>query len=130
MQNKPETVSLLKVQYRMNDEIMHFSSEWFYQGELKSAPEVKYRGILDYDTPIEWVNTEGMNCNEEFVGESFGRINKSEAVPSITKLNHYINKLGKDRFLEERIDVRLMSPYKQLAKYLRHLTKRAAILNT
>ena len=49
------------------------------KGELKSAPEVKYRGILDYDTPIEWVNTEGMNCNEEFVGESFGRINKAEA---------------------------------------------------
>ncbi len=80
--NKPDTVSLLKVQYRMNDEIMRFSSEWFYQGELKSAPEVKYRSILDYDTPIEWINTEGMECNEEFVGESFGRINKEEAALS------------------------------------------------
>ena len=28
---------------------------------------------------IEWINTEGMECNEEFVGESFGRINKEEA---------------------------------------------------
>ena len=28
-----------------SDEIMRFSSEWFYQGELKSAPEVKYRSI-------------------------------------------------------------------------------------
>ena len=126
VQNKPETVSLLKVQYRMNDEIMHFSSEWFYQGELKSAPEVKYRGILDYDTPIEWVNTEGMNYNEEFVGESFGRINKAEAALSISQLTHYINKIGKERFLEERIDVGLISPYKAQVQYLRQLIKRDA----
>ena len=30
VQNKPEAVSLLKIQYRMNDEIMRFSSDWFY----------------------------------------------------------------------------------------------------
>ena len=122
--NKPDTVSLLKVQYRMNDEIMRFSSEWFYQGELKSAPEVKYRSILDYDTPIEWINTEGMECNEEFVGESFGRINKEEAALSISQLTNYINKIGKDRFLEERIDVGLISPYKAQVQYLRQLIKR------
>ena len=57
VQNKPEVVSLLKVQYRMNDEIMRFSSDWFYQGQLASAPEVKYRSILDYDTPMVWINT-------------------------------------------------------------------------
>ena len=76
VKQKPDTVSLLKLQYRMNDEIMRFSSEWFYGGMLQSAPEVKYRGILDFDTPIEWINTEGMDAGEEFVGESYGRINK------------------------------------------------------
>lgn len=69
VKNKPDTVSLLKLQYRMNDEIMRFSSEWFYGGMLQSAPEVKYRSILDFDTPIEWINTEGLDCNEEFIGE-------------------------------------------------------------
>ena len=51
--NKQETVSLLKVQYRMHQSIMQFSSEWFYQGELQAAPEVTNRGILDLDLPIE-----------------------------------------------------------------------------
>lgn len=83
VKNRPEIVSLLKVQYRMNDEIMRFSSNWFYGGMLESAPEVKYRSILDFDTPIEWVNTEGMDCNEEFVGENYGRINKPEAELSV-----------------------------------------------
>ena len=71
---------------------------------MQSAPEVKYRSILDFDTPIEWVNTEGMDCNEEFVGENYGRINKPEAELSIGQLKEYITKIGRERFLEERIE--------------------------
>ncbi len=125
VQNKPETVSLLKVQYRMCDEIMRFSSDWFYHGMLTAAPEVKHRGILDYDTPIEWVNTEDLeDCGEEFVGESFGRINKTEATLSIAQLTAYINKIGKERFLQERIDVGLISPYKAQVQYLRSIIRK------
>lgn len=124
VKNRPETVSLLKVQYRMNDEIMRFSSNWFYGGVLESAPEVKYRSILDFDTPIEWVNTEGMDCNEEFVGENYGRINKPEAELSVAQLKAYILKIGKERFLEEKIDVGLISPYKAQVQYLRQLIRK------
>lgn len=124
VKNKPEVVSLLKVQYRMNDAIMRFSSEWFYGGMLQSAPDVRYRSILDFDTPIEWVNTEGMDCNEEFVGESYGRINKAEAELSVAQLKGYISKIGRGRFLEERIDVGLISPYKAQVQYLRQLLKK------
>ncbi len=126
VEQKPETVSLLQVQYRMNDEIMRFSSEWFYHGMLQSAPEVKYRGILDFDIPIEWINTETMDCNEEFIGENYGRINKPEAELSVGQLKDYVNRIGKDRFLEERIDVGLISPYKAQVQYLRQLIKRDA----
>ncbi len=126
VRNKPGVVSLLKLQYRMNDEIMRFSSDWFYGGMLQSAPEVKYRSILDFDTPIEWVNTEGMDCNEEFVGENYGRINKPEAELSVNQLKGYITRIGRTRFLEERIDVGLISPYKAQVQYLRQLLKRDA----
>lgn len=124
--NKPEAVSLLKIQYRMNEEIMKFSSDWFYHGLLTSAPEVKYRSILDFDTPIVWINTEDLDCNEEFVGESFGRINKPEATLCIEELKKYINKIGKERLLEERIDFGLISPYKAQVQYLRQLIKKDA----
>lgn len=122
--NKPETVSLLKVQYRMNNEIMQFSSDWFYGGMLQSAPEVKYRSILDYDTPITWINTEGMDCNEEFIGENYGRINKPEAELSVAKLKEYIEKIGRERFLDEKIDIGIISPYKAQVQYLRQLLKK------
>lgn len=126
IKNKPDTVSLLKLQYRMNDEIMRFSSEWFYGGMLQSAPEVKYRSILDFDTPIEWINTEGLDCNEEFIGENYGRINKSEAELSIEQLKGYITKIGRERFLDERIDVGMISPYKAQVQYLRRLVRNDA----
>ena len=54
------------------------------------------------------------------------RINKAEATLSISQLTHYINKIGKERFLEERIDVGLISPYKAQVQYLRQLIKRDA----
>ena len=126
VKSKPDTVSLLKLQYRMNDEIMRFSSEWFYGGMLQSAPEVKYRSILDFDTPIEWINTEGLDCNEEFIGENYGRINKSEAELSIEQLKGYITKIGRERFLDARIDVGMISPYKAQVQYLRRLVRNDA----
>ena len=126
VKRKPEAVSLLKVQYRMNEQIMQFSSEWFYNGLLQAAPEVRHRGILDYDTPMAWVNTEGMDCAEEFLGESFGRINKAEARLTLEQLQTYIARIGKQRILDERIDFGIISPYKAQVQYLRQLIRRTA----
>ena len=122
-ETRPECVTLLRVQYRMNDAIMRFSSDWFYGGLLESAPNVKFRSILDLDNPIVWVNTEGMDFNEQFIGESFGRINKPEAELSIRNLKDYISKIGKERVLTEHIDFGLISPYRAQVQYLRQLIK-------
>ncbi|WP_369897131.1 AAA domain-containing protein [Bacteroides faecichinchillae] len=120
---KPSAVSLLKVQYRMHEDIMRFPSEWFYHGELEAAPEIRHRGILDYDTPMSWIDTSEMDFHEEFVGESFGRINKQEANLLLQELEVYINRIGKQRILDERIDFGLISPYKAQVQYLRSRIK-------
>lgn len=127
--NKPETVSLLKVQYRMNEDIMKFSSEWFYNGELEAAPEVRHRSILDLDTPISWIDTSAMDFKEQFVGETFGRINKDEANLLLQHLEAYINKIGGERILDERIDFGIISPYKAQVQYLRGKIKGSEALH-
>ena len=118
--NKPEAVSLLRVQYRMNEAIMRFPSQWFYGGLLQAAPQVRYRSILDLDTPIEWIDTgTGEDSHEEFVGESYGRVNKPEAELALEQLKSLIERIGRQRFIDERIDVGLISPYKAQVQYLR-----------
>jgi hypothetical protein len=136
VEQHPEAVTLLKIQYRMNDDIMRFSSNYFYDGLVESAPEVKYRGILDLDTPMEWISPIGPispmgpmgpmspptpDYREEFVGESFGRVNKAEAELTLDTLQHYFERIGKQRLLDERIDVGIISPYRAQVQLLRRL---------
>ena len=139
VENRPEVVTLLKMQYRMNEEIMRFSSDWFYGNQVESAPEVKYRSILDLDIPMTWIDTSQFNSpdnleepgkpstplfHEEFVGENFGRINKAEAELTLMALEEYFKKIGKQRILEERLDVGVISPYRAQVQYLRRLFKK------
>ena len=119
VENKPEVVTLLEVQYRMNDDIMRFSSNYFYGGRVQTAPQIRHRSILDYDIPITWIDTADMDFREEFVGESFGRINKSEAELTLITLERYYSRIGKQRILDERIDVGIISPYRAQVQYLR-----------
>ena len=129
VENKPEVVTLLKMQYRMNEEIMRFSSDWFYGNMVESAPEVKYRSILDFDIPMTWIDTsqfavDGLQFTEEFVGESFGRINKAEAELTLLVLEEYFKKIGKQRVLDERLDVGIISPYRAQVQYLHRQIKK------
>ena len=127
-QTKPEAVSLLTVQYRMNEDIMRFPSRWFYHGLLEAAPDVRHRGILDLDTPIEWIDTTGRDFKEQFVGETFGRINRDEADLLLRELEAYIGRIGGQRILDERVDFGIISPYKAQVQYLRACIRRNAFL--
>lgn len=129
VETKPEVVTLLDTQYRMNEAIMRFSSLWFYDGKVKAASITAHRGILDYDIPIEWIDNEASDdetLGETFVGETFGRINKVEARQLIDILKQYFEKIGKQRLLDESIDVGIISPYRAQVQYLRHLIKKDA----
>ncbi|MBM6992895.1 MAG: AAA family ATPase [Prevotella sp.] len=175
VENKPECVTLLQVQYRMKDEIMRFSSEWFYEGKVETAPQVQSRGILDWGVPIEWRSSnvsltpspsperEGSDYSprvkseqeehsieaplvpsdkhstplppwggaggeaflgESFVSESYGRVNRGEAILTLGTLQDYLTKIGKQRILDEQIDVGVISPYRAQVQYLKQLIRK------
>ena len=146
---QPGVVSLLRMQYRMNEAIMRFSSECFYDGKVESAPEVKYRGILDWDTPMEWIDTsdeaqtapyleagtdtalpsasdtaDAPDFSEALNPDSTSRTNPQEARLTLNVLKGYFTKIGKERILQERIDTGIISPYKGQVQLLRSLLRR------
>lgn len=149
-EQKPAAVRLLTVQYRMNEELMRFSSDWFYDGRLTAADSVRYRSILDEaDYPLEWINVDGetdaaedksaegesaehKNTEDKIVtGESrddSSIYNKEEAEYTVAALHLYIEKIGTHRVKNERIDFGVISPYKAQVRLLRQLIKRDAFL--
>jgi len=139
VEQKPEVVTLLRMQYRMNDEIMRFSSDWFYHNMVESAPDVKYRSILDLDIPMTWIEVpstapEGTTSIDSFafktkeassgaVGGS-SLLNYSEAELTLLSLQAYYEMIGKQRILDERLDVGIISPYRAQVQLLRRLIRK------
>ena len=152
-ENKPRCVSMLNVQYRMCDEIMQFSNREFYDGLLHSDPSVKYRGILDWDTAIEWVESDletengkrktenedltpksnsfhlsdftfPFSSGETLASDGLSRINPVEAELALQTLHNYIERIGKDRILHERLDIGIISPYKGQVQLLRRMLRK------
>ena len=151
VENKPEVVTLLTVQYRMNERIMRFSSNWFYKGKVIAAPEVKFRGILDLDKAMEWVdfsrseesgerseNSESqetvqlsnltphssLHTPHSSLHTPHSLSNIPEAQKALLTLAEYFVKIGKQRIIDERIDVGIISPYRAQVQYLRKMIKK------
>lgn len=133
----PECVVMLSTQYRMHEEIMKFSNDWFYGGTMKAAPEVRHRGILDLDLAVEWIDTDCVDSTpgpetdnaekafrEALAGGGNGRINVDEALLTLSTLAGYMAKIGEERILEERINFAVISPYHAQVRYLRKIISR------
>ena len=152
VEQKPEVVTLLTMQYRMHEDIMRFSSDWFYHNMVESAPEVKYRSILDLDLPITWIDTSdeklemkeekydypafrenihvGIETNHQqgnhisHLSSLTSHFNESEAELTLLALQAYFEMIGKERILSERLDVGIISPYRAQVQLLRRLLRK------
>ena len=129
---KPEVVTLLRMQYRMHEDIMRFSSDWFYHNQMVAAPEVRNRSILDLDLPITWVTPPKdlpQQTNSPAPGEGQGSgtslYNMSEAQLTLLSLQAYFELIGRQRILDERLDVGIISPYRAQVQLLRQLLRRS-----
>ena len=121
----PEVVYMLKIQYRMNEKIMLFSSINFYNGQLIADESVKNIKLSDLtgktgktpisnDTPVVFIDTEGKFLEKEKKGS------KSKYNPKEGKLV----KKAIDELKEIGInpkDIGVITPYKDHEDYLKKL---------
>lgn len=122
-QTKPTCVELLTMQYRMHRDIMQFSSNWFYHGRLVAAPECADRTIVPIDPPLIWIDTANLGYEEEQNALSQSRLNTNEGILLVETLKLYVNQLGMERLIDERVDFGIISPYKSQVQLLRRLIK-------
>jgi len=124
----PECVQLLTVQYRMHEDIMAFSSRWFYGGSLKAAPDIAHRTVLPLEYPLVWMDTSALGFEEEENLYTRSRLNTAEARLLVHSLCRYVRRVGTDRLLEAHTDFGIISPYKSQVHLLRRLIKASGLL--
>ena len=73
----PNAVVLLEEQYRMNEQIMNFSSREFYQNKLIAHDSVAKQKLFDEDQPLLFIDTAG--CGYEELKEGNSTSNTEEA---------------------------------------------------
>jgi ATP-dependent RNA/DNA helicase IGHMBP2 len=89
----PQSASMLQVQYRMNESIMQFSSDYFYHGGLIADESVKHHTVINLP-PVDFIDTAGCGYNETQDPETLSRYNEEEARVLITQLEKLIQTVG------------------------------------
>ena len=115
----PEAVVLLEEQYRMNEKIMNYSSEVFYEGKLKAHASIAGHLLFDEDSPLAFVDTAGCGFEEKTEGTSTS--NPEEAVFLLKHLSQLIARLSNQYTIEDFPSVAVISPYKQQIHVLKDL---------
>lgn len=129
VREKPECVTLLTTQYRMNKEIMGFSSHFFYGGRLLAAPEVADRLLSPMDTPLTWIDTSLLEFSERQGLRTPTLSNAEEARLLVKVLREYIEMIGMSRLIDDSTSFGIISPYRGQVRLLRRMIRSQRFLN-
>jgi predicted DNA helicase len=139
IQRQPNTARMLKVQYRMHEQIMGFSSEKFYGGQLVPHASVRHAGLEAYDLrfapdlPVEFIDTAGCGYQEVAIPESRSTANPEEAHLLLERLAQLLDKLsepGEPTDPDQRpLTIGVIAPYRAQINYLKDAIEDSEILN-
>ena len=129
IQRHPKNSFMLKVQYRMHEKIMEFSSRYFYKDELVAHSSVKSELLWPNQHPIDFVDTAGCGFNEEQDPETLSRFNQEEAFLLIRLMEKLIEERGVDTWNTERISLGIITPYRAQVDHLNKLAEASPVIS-
>jgi ATP-dependent RNA/DNA helicase IGHMBP2 len=124
----PSQSSMLQVQYRMHEDIMKFSSNYFYKNELVAHESVRAELLRPNQPPIEFIDTAGASYNETQDPETLSRLNKEEAALLIRLVEKLIEEIGLEEWLSQNVTMGIITPYRAQVDYLHHLAESSPLL--
>jgi superfamily I DNA and/or RNA helicase len=120
--------SMLQVQYRMHQDIMNFSSHYFYKDELIAHESVRAELLRPNQPPVEFIDTAGAGYTEQQDPETLSRLNKEEASLLIRLMEKLIEEIGLEEWLSQNITMGIITPYRAQVDYLHHLAESSPLL--
>ena len=128
IEKHPGQSSMLQVQYRMHEDIMKFSSQYFYKDELIADDSVKHELLRPNQAPVEFIDTAGAGHAEEQDKETLSRFNHEEAQVLIRRVEKLAEEVGIEEWLAQKITLGIITPYRAQVDYILKLTEASAIL--
>lgn len=112
--NRLEASVILDTQYRMNERIMQFSNEWFYEGKLKADLSVANWSIEDNHAEVEFIDTAGCGFEEKTGEYSLSKFNPEEGNIALKRLAE---------ITDTNLSIAMISPYKEQVLWLKSKAK-------
>jgi ATP-dependent RNA/DNA helicase IGHMBP2 len=125
---RPSTATMLKVQYRMNQAIMAYSSKYFYDDGLIADESVKDGLLRINQDPVEFIDTAGAGYNEKQNPETLSRYNDEEAALVIRQVEKLIEEISIDHWIEENITLGIITPYSAQVELLVKLAESSPLI--
>jgi ATP-dependent RNA/DNA helicase IGHMBP2 len=138
IQRQPNTARMLTTQYRMHEQIMGFSSEKFYGGQLVPHASVRHAGLEAYDLrfapdlPVEFIDTAGCGYQEVAIPESRSTANPEEAHLLLERLVQLLAPYDEDELSEHDqrpLSIGVIAPYRAQINYLKDAIEDSEVLN-
>ncbi len=125
---QPEASAMLQVQYRMHQDIMKFSSAYFYKDELVAHDSVRTTSLRPNQPPVEFIDTAGCGFSEGQDKETLSRFNEEEAQLLIRRIETLVEEITLGEWLAENLTMGIITPYRAQVDYLRKLAEASAVL--
>lgn len=132
---QPDTAQMLIMQYRMHEQIMGFSSEKFYHGQLVAHQSVCHAGLEAYDPcftpdlPVEFLDTAGCGFLEVTLPESRSTANPEEANLLLARLTQLLALYDQAEHEHEPLSIGVIAPYRAQINYLMDAIEENSDLN-
>jgi superfamily I DNA and/or RNA helicase len=127
IERHPDRAAMLTVQYRMHEDIMKFSSQYFYSDELTAHESVKTTLLTPTEQPVEFIDTAGCGYNEEQDPETLSRFNHEEASLLIQQVETLIERIGATQWRDQSLSLGIITPYRAQVDYLNKLADASTV---
>src|SRR5258708_547241 len=123
IEHQSQSATMLQVQYRMHEDIMSFSSGYFYNDQLQAHESVRSVLLRPNQSPVEFLDTAGCGYTESQDPETLSRFNEHEARLLISRVERLIEEVGIDEWLTQGIAMGIITPYNAQVDHLHKLAE-------